>query len=81
MQDRNQEGHEPRGARCPNCCSIHVQGEYCPSPAEIAAACLRFQANWTDSERARRLVADPDEEITQVSQIPSRGFRPFVPRD
>lgn len=33
---------------------------YTPTPEEIAAACLRIQATWSDAERERRLVFKVD---------------------
>lgn len=33
---------------------------YVPTPAEIRAKCLEFQASWSDEERDRRRVGGPE---------------------
>jgi hypothetical protein len=48
-----------------------------PTPEEIRAKCLDFQASWSDEERARRLVggtlSPPPVEIRIISESVFQG--------
>jgi len=47
---------------------------YIPTTTEIKEACLRFQAGWTDEERARRLVGRATEPPVEAKIIPESFF-------
>jgi hypothetical protein len=47
---------------------------YIPTTTEIREACLRFQAGWTDEERARRTVGRATEPPVETAVIPEAFF-------
>lgn len=49
---------------------------YLPTTTEIKEACERFQAGWTDEERARRLVGyNPRPDPLEVPTLPDAVLR------
>lgn len=47
---------------------------YLPTTTEIREACLRFQAGWSDEERARRLVGRAVTPPVESAIVPERLF-------
>jgi hypothetical protein len=47
---------------------------YLPTTTEIRDACLRFQAGWSDDERARRLVGKAVSDPVEADTIPDSFF-------
>lgn len=51
--------------------AVETSTGYVPTPAEIAAACLQIQSEWTPEERNRRLRCDLREpELNQTALQP-----------
>jgi hypothetical protein len=49
---------------------------YLPSPEEIRAKCLEFQAGWTDEERAKRLVGGSMTPLpVEIRVVPESVFQ------